>query len=106
MKKWNRKNVQLHLSLSSSELRSNNFFIQSLGELKHTRFYFGFTLAYKAKIRYAATVVTLKINSCTTNDGIYFSVHFYLQQIIIFSLVHFTLKISFATQGYNWVTAI
>ena len=58
------------------------------------------------KIRYAATVVTLQNNSCTTDDRMYFSVHFYLEQIIISSLVHFTLKMSFATQGYNWVTAI
>ena len=82
MKKWNRKNVQLHLSLSSSELRFNNFLIQSHDQLKHTRFYFDFTLAYNAyrwvkrKIRYAATVDTLKANSTTTDDRIYFSVHY------------------------------
>ena len=36
LKKWNRKNVQLHLSLSSSELRFTNFLIQSHVKLKHT----------------------------------------------------------------------
>ena len=36
LKKWNRKNVQLHLSLSSSELRFSNFLIQSHVKLKHT----------------------------------------------------------------------
>ena len=50
LKKWKRKNVQLHLSLSSSELRFTNFLIQSHVKLKHTRFYFGFTLACKAYI--------------------------------------------------------
>ena len=50
LKKWNRKNVQLHLSLSSSELRFNNFLIQSHVKLKHTGFYFGFTLACKEYI--------------------------------------------------------
>ena len=50
LKKWNRKHVQLHLSLSSSELRFTNFLIQSHVKLKHTRFYFGFTLACKAYI--------------------------------------------------------
>ena len=50
LKKWNRKHVQLHLSLSSSELRFTNFLIQSHVKLKHTRFYFGFTLACKEYI--------------------------------------------------------
>ena len=36
LKKCNRKNVQLHLSLSSSELRFTNFLIQSHVKLKHT----------------------------------------------------------------------
>ena len=36
LKKWNRKHVQLHLSLSSSELRFTNFLIQSHVKLKHT----------------------------------------------------------------------
>ena len=36
LKKWDRKHVQLHLSLSSSELRFTNFLIQSHVKLKHT----------------------------------------------------------------------
>ena len=48
LKKWNRKNVQLRLSFSSSQLRFKNYFIRSHD--KHTQFYFNFTLKYKSYI--------------------------------------------------------
>ena len=91
LKKWNRKNVQLHLSLSSSELRFTNFLIQSHVKLKHTilfLLYIGMQGIYIGQgedkmccyssiiIIFIIIVATLKTDSSTTDDLIYFSEYY------------------------------